>query len=86
MASIPNFLILEHRAEDVPWRYEVCTELPVVGGYIDVPRRPGLGVEIDEDVCRAHPGVHNVAVVTPNNLERMYVEPRFKRRRVFERE
>ena len=86
MASIPNFLILEHRANDVPWRYEICTELPVKDGFIDVPRRPGMGVEVDEDVCRAHPGVHNVAAITPSNLERMYVEPRFKRRRVFERD
>jgi galactonate dehydratase len=85
MASIPNFLILEHRANDVPWRYEVVTPLPVVDGFIDVPRRPGLGVEFDEEVARAHPGVPNVATVTPQNLERMYVEPRSRRRRLFER-
>jgi galactonate dehydratase len=85
MASIPNFLILEHRANDVPWRYEVCTELPVVDGHIAVPRTPGLGIEIDEDACRAHPGVSNVAQVNESNLERIYVEPRFKRARLFER-
>jgi galactonate dehydratase len=90
MASIPNFIILEHRADDVPWRYEVCTELPVVNGYIDVPRRPGLGVEIDEDACRRHgPGSHaplsNVRAVTPANLEETYVAPRASRRRLFER-
>ena len=85
MAAIPNFLILEHRADDVPWRYEVVTELPVVDGYVEVPRRPGLGVELNEDVARAHPGVHNVATVTASNLERMYVEPRARRRRLFER-
>ncbi|HET7772110.1 MAG TPA: mandelate racemase/muconate lactonizing enzyme family protein [Chloroflexota bacterium] len=85
MASVPNFLILEHRANDVPWRYEVCTELPVKDGFIDVPRRPGLGVEIDEDACKAHPGVSNVATVSDRNLERVYVEPRFKRSRLVER-
>ncbi|HEY7270067.1 MAG TPA: mandelate racemase/muconate lactonizing enzyme family protein [Dehalococcoidia bacterium] len=85
MASVPNFLILEHRANDVPWRYELVTPLPVVGGYIDVPRRPGLGVEFNEEVARAHPGVHNVAQITPQNLERMYVEPRARRRHLFER-
>lgn len=84
MASVPNFLILEHRAHDVPWRYELVTELPVVDGYIEVPRRPGLGVELNEDVARAHPGVPNVATVTEANLERMYVEPRARRRRLFE--
>ena len=82
MASVPNFVILEHRANDVPWRYELITELPVVDGYIEVPRRPGLGVELNEDVARAHPGVHNVATVNPANLERMYVEPRARRRRL----
>ncbi len=85
MASIPNFIILEHRADDVPWRYEICTELPVVNGYIDVPRRPGLGVEIDEAALLRHPGTHNVAAVTSANLERMYVEPRAQRRRLFAR-
>jgi galactonate dehydratase len=83
MASIPNFIILEHRADDVPWRYEICTELPVVNGYIDVPRRPGLGVEINEAALVRHPGVHNVAAISPTNLERMYVEPRAQRRRLF---
>jgi galactonate dehydratase len=84
MSSVPNFLILEHRANDVPWRYELVTELPVVDGYIEVPRRPGLGVELNESVALAHPGVHNVAAVTPANLERMYVEPRARRRRLVE--
>jgi len=86
MASIPNFIILEHRANDVPWRYEMCTELPVINGFIDVPRRPGLGVEINEAVLRRHPGVSNVAVITPSNLERMYVEPRANRRALFARD
>jgi galactonate dehydratase len=86
MASIPNFIILEHRADDVPWRYEICTELPVVNGYIEVPRRPGLGVEINEAALLRHPGVHNVAAITPSNLERMYVEPRGRRRRLFAKE
>jgi galactonate dehydratase len=84
MSSVPNFLILEHRADDVPWRYELVTELPVVDGHIEVPRRPGLGVELNESVALAHPGVHNVAAVTPANLERMYVEPRARRRRLVE--
>ncbi len=43
MAAVPNFLILEHRANDVPWRYEVVTELPVVDGHIEVPRAQGWG-------------------------------------------
>lgn len=85
MASIPNFLILEHRANDVPWRYEVVTELPVVDGHIEVPRRPGLGVELNEEVARAHPGVPNVAAINERNAATMYVEPRARRRRLLER-
>jgi hypothetical protein len=41
-------------------------------------------VELNESVALAHPGVHNVAAVTPANLERMYVEPRARRRRLVE--
>lgn len=85
MAAVPNFLILEHLANDVPWRYELVTELPVVDGYIAVPRRPGLGIEFHEDVARAHPGVPNVAAITPATLERMYVESRSERRTLFQR-
>jgi hypothetical protein len=85
MSSVPNFLILEHRANDVPWRYEIVTELPVVDGFIEVPRRPGLGIEFNEAAALAHPGVPNVAAIRPDNLERMYVEPRARRRRLVER-
>lgn len=84
VASIPNFLILEHRADDVPWRYEIVTELPVVDGFIQVPRKPGLGVDFNEAAARAHPGTSNVAAIRPENLERMYVEPRARRRRLLE--
>ena len=41
LATIPNCLILEHLADDVPWRYEVATELPVVDSYIEVPTQAG---------------------------------------------
>lgn len=42
-----------------PWFEQVQTQaVPISGGYIDVDalaRRPGLGVEIDFDLVRAHP-------------------------------
>ena len=57
-AAIPNFLILEHYRLR-PWFDDVQSlSVPVSGGYIDVDelaRRPGLGVELDLDVVRAHP-------------------------------
>lgn len=55
--ALPNFLILEQVRGDVPWRGEVV-DVPLVtaGGYVDPPTRPGVGVELVEDVAAAHPG------------------------------
>jgi galactonate dehydratase len=56
LASIPNCLLLEHRASDVPWRLEVAPgAVPEKDGVITVPDAPGLGVDIDEGVAAAHP-------------------------------
>ena len=41
MATLPNFLILEHMADDVPWRYELMTEFPLQDSHFIVPDRPG---------------------------------------------
>jgi galactonate dehydratase len=55
--AIPNFLILEQVREDVPWRREIVdAPLETTGGYADPPTRPGIGVELVEDVAAAHPG------------------------------
>jgi galactonate dehydratase len=54
---LPNFLILEQVRDDVPWRREVVDEpLETRGGWVDPPTRPGIGVELIEDVAAAHPG------------------------------
>jgi galactonate dehydratase len=55
-ASIPNFALLEMKVDDVPWRNELLTRpiLPV-DGYFPLPTGPGLGIEVDWDVVRAHP-------------------------------
>ncbi len=54
-ASIPNFLILE-TAYAEPFRSQVQRQgLTIKDGWIDLPTTPGLGVELDEDVIRAHP-------------------------------
>jgi len=54
-ASIPNFLILE-TAYAEPYRSQVQKYgLTIKDGWIDLPTAPGLGVELDEDVIRAHP-------------------------------
>ena len=51
-----NFSILEIMYSDVPWRADVTNEeLRYEDGYIYVPDKPGLGIEINEEACLAHP-------------------------------
>jgi galactonate dehydratase len=53
-ASIPNFLILEMAQQ--PLRDAVQRQgLTVKDGWAELPRRPGLGIELDPDVIAAHP-------------------------------
>ena len=55
--ATPNFLILEQVRGDVPWRREVVDEpLETVDGSVVPPTRPGIGVEVVEEVAAAHPG------------------------------
>ena len=55
-AVIPNARILELDVDDVPWREELVSATPeIVGGELRVPPGPGWGVELREDVLRAHP-------------------------------
>ena len=83
MATLPNFLILEHLAHDVPWRYEVATPLPVVDGHIAAPTAPGLGVELDEKVAEAHPSHGNVTMPSEETVRATYYETRARRGRLF---
>jgi galactonate dehydratase len=53
-ASIPNFLILEMAQQ--PLRDEVQRQgLTVKDGWAELPRLPGLGIELDAEVVAAHP-------------------------------
>ena len=55
-ASCPNFSILEIMYSDVPWRKDVTNEsLEYKDGYMKIPDKPGLGIEIDETECLKHP-------------------------------
>ncbi len=55
-ACCNNFSILEIMYSDVPWRADVTNEdLRYENGYIYIPDKPGLGIEIDEEACLAHP-------------------------------
>jgi galactonate dehydratase len=86
LASIPNCLILEHLADDVPWRYDLCTRLEPVDSRIAVPTAPGLGIEFNEEVALAHPArPGNVGNLPEAVVDAMYVQARPRRRRLFER-
>jgi galactonate dehydratase len=53
--AIPNFLILEYVRSE-PYREQLLREpWPVSDGHLVVPERPGLGVELDEQVLAANP-------------------------------
>ncbi len=55
-AVCPNFCILEIMYSDVTWRKDVTNEsLTFKDGYLDIPDKPGLGIEINEEACLAHP-------------------------------
>jgi len=55
-ASIHNFLIMEFDEDDVPWRDKVISEpLKVRDGYLELPDKPGYGVDLNEDEIAKHP-------------------------------
>ncbi len=61
-ACCPNFSILEIMYSDVTWRKDVTNEkLIYADGYIQIPDKPGIGVEINEEACLKHPyGTHTL--------------------------
>ncbi|HYM09258.1 MAG TPA: mandelate racemase/muconate lactonizing enzyme family protein [Bryobacterales bacterium] len=55
-AATENFLALENHSVEVPWWEDLVTgDKPIRdGGFIKVPERPGLGVELNEEVVKQH--------------------------------
>ena len=55
-ANCPNFCILEIMYSDVDWRKDVTNEqLEYRDGFLTIPDKPGLGIEINEEECLKHP-------------------------------
>lgn len=55
-ACCPNFCILETMYSDVDYRKDITTEsLEYKDGYITIPDKPGLGIELNEEECLKHP-------------------------------
>lgn len=58
-ASTPNFLILEYRAPDAGAYKDVLKEpLMVKDGYLEIPNKPGWGVELNEEAFPSMPPRH----------------------------
>jgi L-alanine-DL-glutamate epimerase-like enolase superfamily enzyme len=56
-AATENFLALEHHSLEVPWWEDLVTGSPkpiVKDGFANVPNTPGLGIELNPDVVKAH--------------------------------
>ncbi|MBI2872442.1 MAG: mandelate racemase/muconate lactonizing enzyme family protein [Chloroflexi bacterium] len=56
-ATLPNWLIQEYHAEFYePMYFQIVDGLPrQKNGYVELPKGPGLGITLNEDVVRAHP-------------------------------
>ncbi|HZY74338.1 MAG TPA: mandelate racemase/muconate lactonizing enzyme family protein [Edaphobacter sp.] len=58
-AAIPNFLIQEHFDPfNEPWTRDLVTWAPSIDmetGHLPIPTAPGLGLDLNMDVVRAHP-------------------------------
>ncbi len=56
---MPNFLIQEHFAAfNEPWVRDLVSWHPTIDpatGHLSLPEAPGLGIDLDPDVARAHP-------------------------------
>ncbi len=54
-ATLPNVRIMEIDIDDVPWKDDLTGgALNIQNGVIDIPTVPGWGVDLNEDVARAH--------------------------------
>jgi galactonate dehydratase len=51
----PNFSILEFQMGDVPWKDRMLDHpLIIKNGYIEMPNRPGLGIELNKKELNKH--------------------------------
>ena len=71
-AAVPSFLILEHE-EMAPWA--VTPRINVVDGYIEVPRTPGFGVDLDEEEIARHQAKIDDGTYKPPAHNRMIFAP-----------
>jgi L-alanine-DL-glutamate epimerase-like enolase superfamily enzyme len=76
-AATENFVCLEHHSVDVPWWEDLVTGVPkpiFQKGFASPSDRPGLGVELAEEVVKAHlkPGTQYFAPTPEWDSERSW--------------
>jgi len=55
-ATTPNFLVLEYIPDDSPARRSLVDEpMRLVEGYLELPERPGLGLDLNEAAFSQYP-------------------------------
>lgn len=55
-ASTHNFLILEYHADDEGVRRDIVDEpMQLVDGYLELPDKPGLGIDLNEEALAKYP-------------------------------
>ena len=55
-AAVPNFRVMEIDPDDVPWKDDILTWKPeIVDGDLIVPKQPGWGAELNEEIFKIHP-------------------------------
>jgi len=71
-ACIPNFLITEYFVNFTPRGDQISVNpFKVENGYIKIPDKPGLGLELDEEVMAKYP----YREFPPRNVRQYYEEP-----------
>ena len=54
-AAVPNLRIMEIEIDDVPWKDDLVTHVPMIeNGKLVLSDRPGWGTEVNEEAVRAH--------------------------------
>jgi galactonate dehydratase len=55
-ATAPNFVILEYKVDTEPPRKDLVEEpYRIVDGYLELPKKPGIGIELNEEYIADHP-------------------------------
>ncbi|MGA1997155.1 MAG: mandelate racemase/muconate lactonizing enzyme family protein [Bryobacteraceae bacterium] len=68
ISTLKDFVAMENHAVDIPWWGDLVNGVPkpiIQSGYIPVPTAPGIGVELNEDVCKEHLRVPGYFEPTP---------------------